>query len=185
MSQPRPPKPAKLVIGFFLKEKALGTPVIQEFVRRFGDVDLVSEWMPFDQTSYYEPELGAPLYRRMVAFETLIHQEELAQVKLFTNEMEHRYTDNGNRAVNIDPGYLLLERLVLATGKNFAHRIYIGKQIYADLTLVFRKGRFESLPWTFPDYTESRMQAFLMRVRDKFSQDLKGSHNIQAISHKH
>ncbi len=173
MSQPSPPKPAKLVIGFFLKEKTLGIPVVENLMERFGEVDIVSEWMSFDQTSYYEPEMGAPLFRRMMAFETLIQQSELSQVKLFANEIEKQYADNGKRLVNIDPGYLLLERFVLATGKNFAHRIYIGKEIYADLTLVFRKGRFESLPWSFPDYAGDRVQAFLMRAREKYTRDLK------------
>ena len=173
MSRPRPPRPAKLVIGFFLKDKTLGTPLVENFVQRFGDVDIVSEWMPFDQTTYYESEMGAPLYRRMMAFETLIRQSELAQVKLFSNEIENQYAQNGKRVVNIDPGYLLLERLVLATGKNYAHRIYIGQGIYADLTLVFRKGRFETLPWTFPDYAGERVQTYLTRVREKFAQDLK------------
>ena len=173
MSQPRPPKPAKLVIGFFLREKSLGTAVVEKLVERYGDADIVSEWMPFDQTTYYEPELGAPLYRRMMAFEILIRQSELTAVKLFTNEIETQYADNGKRVVNIDPGYLLLERFVLATGKNFAHRIYIGKGIYADLTLLFRKGRFESLPWSFPDYAGDRIQAFLMNVRDKYTVDLR------------
>ena len=173
MSQPNPPKPAKLVIGIFLREKTLGTPVAETLIERFGDVDIVSEWMPFDQTTYYEPEMGAPLYRRMMAFETLIRQSELPSIKLFTNGIEKQYADNGKRVVNIDPGYLLLERLVLATGKNFSHRIYIGKGIYADLTLVFRRGRFESLPWTFPDYAGNRIQAFLTRVRKKYAMDLK------------
>ena len=173
MSLPSPPKPAKLVIGFFLHEKTLGTPVVEKLIEKFGDVDIVSSWMPFDQTTYYEPEMGAPLYRRMMAFEILIHQNELAQVKLFTNEIEKQYADKGKRVVNIDPGYLLLEKFVLATGKNFAHRIYIGNRIYADLTLVFRKSRFETLPWSFPDYAGDRVQAFLMRVREKYAMDLK------------
>jgi hypothetical protein len=173
MSQPSPPKPAKLVIGFFLKERTLGTPIVENLVERFGDVDIVSDWMSFDQTAYYEPEMGAPLYRRMMTFETLIQQSALAQVKLFTNEVEKQYSDNGKRVVNIDPGYLLLERFVLATGKNFAHRIYIGKEIYADLTLIFRKGRFVTLPWSFPDYAGTRVQTFLMRAREKFAVDLK------------
>jgi len=173
MSQPNPPKPAKLVIGFFLKEKNLGTPIVENLVERFGDVDIVSDWMSFDQTAYYASEMGAPLYRRMMTFETLIRQSALARVKRFTNEVEQQYSDNGKRVVNIDPGYLLLERFVLATGKNFAHRIYIGKEIYADLTLIFRKGRFESLPWTFPDYAGDRIQTFLMRAREKFAVDLK------------
>ena len=90
MSRSSPPKPAKLVIGFFLKEKNLGIPVVENLIERFGEVDIVSEWMSFDQTTYYEPEMGAPLYRRMMAFETLIQQNQLAEVKLFANEIEKR-----------------------------------------------------------------------------------------------
>jgi hypothetical protein len=75
--------------------------------------------------------------------------------------------------VNIDPGYLLFERFVLASGKNFSHRIYIGRQIYADLTLVFRKGAFETLPWTYPDYADCPIRGFLERARKKYAVNLK------------
>lgn len=173
MSQPRSPSPAKLVVGFFLKEKSLAAAVMEQLVARFGDVDIVSQWMPFDQTSYYESEMGKPLWRRMMAFESLVQQEDLSQIKLDTNQIETQFLAEGKRRVNIDPGYLLLERFVLATGKNFSHRIYIGNQIYADLTLIFRKGCFESLPWTFPDYAGEQIQQFLMKVREKYGWDLK------------
>jgi uncharacterized protein DUF4416 len=173
MSQPKPPRQAKLIIGFFLQDKNRCVSLVENLVKRFGDTDIISEWIPFDQTSYYEPEMGKPLYRRLMTFERLIHQDELPQIKLDTNTIEGQFADNGKRAVNIDPGYLLLERFVLATGKNFSHRIYIGKEIYADLTLVFRKGRFESLPWTFPDYAGQQIQKFLMRARQKYALNLK------------
>ena len=173
MSEPKSAKPAKLVIGFFLGKKNLCEPLIDSLVERYDQVDVISEWMPFDQTVYYEAEMGQPLYRRMIAFKKLIHQSQLSRIKLETNKVESQFVENGKRSVNIDPGYLLLERLVLATGKNFSHRIYIGQGIYADLTLIYRKGRFETLPWTFPDYAGSQIQQFLQRVRAKYSVDLK------------
>ena len=139
----------------------------------FGELDLVSAWMPFDYTAYYELELGSPLYRRLLAFETLIDQQDLAEVKLATNRIEQSYSRHRKRRVNIDPGYLLYERFVLASGKNFSHRIYIGHQIYADLTLIFRKGAFETLPWTYPDYADQPIRSFLERVRKKYAVDLK------------
>ena len=111
--------------------------------------------MPFDYTSYYEREMGLGLKRRMMAFKTLIPQGGLSAVKQKTNAIEKRFKAQGKRMVNIDPGYLLRERFVLATGKNFAHRIYIGDQIYADLTLIFHKGAFQSLPWTYPGLSGS------------------------------
>ncbi len=181
MSQPKSSKPAKLIIGFFLGNKDLSEPVIESLVQRYDQMDVISEWIPFDETAYYEPEMGHPLYRRMLAFKNLIHQNQLAQIKLETNKIESQFAVNGKRKVNIDPGYLLLERLVLATGKNFSHRIYIGKDIYADLTLIYRQGRFESLPWTFPDYAGVQIQQFLQRVRSKYALDLKKDSRIQGF----
>ena len=173
MSRPQTPKPAKLVIGFFLKEKDLVVPVVKALTEKFGPVDIVSSWLPFNFTTYYEPEMGKPLFRRMLAFETLIKQSALSEIKLITNDLELEYLKNSKRMVNLDPGYMLRERFVLATGKNFSHRIYIGQRIYADLTLIYSKGRFIKLPWTYPDYAEQNMLIYLERVRNKYVIDLK------------
>jgi hypothetical protein len=172
MSRPLPPKPAKLVIGILLKERLLFAELATRLAARFSPPDLVSPWIPFAYTAYYEKEMGAPLWRRVLAFTGLIAQEGLAQIKLETNAMEHDFRAQGRRRVNIDPGYLLLERFVLATGKNFSHRIYIGQGIYADLTLVFRHGAFHALPWTYPDYADAPLSGFLQRVRGKYAADL-------------
>lgn len=169
MSTPQPPKPAKLVVGLFTADKSLLEPVARALAERFGPVDMVSPWMAFDYTDYYRAEMGGPLFRRMMAFERPIEQEELPKIKHATNEIERAYAENGGRAVNIDPGYLLHERFVLATGKNFTHRIYIGENIYADLTLIFQKGRFQTLPWTYPDYGAEEMIRFLLLVRGKYA----------------
>ncbi|MBA3035899.1 MAG: DUF4416 family protein, partial [Desulfobacterium sp.] len=97
MSIPRPPKPAKLVIGAFLKDKELFESLAKELIAEFGPVDIISQWFLFDYTSYYEPEMGAPLFRRMLAFNRLIEQANLSQIKNFTNEIEVRYSKNGKR----------------------------------------------------------------------------------------
>lgn len=173
MSQPRPSKPAKLVIGFFLKEKGLGVQIVKALVDKYGAVDMVSSWLPFNFTTYYNDEMGAPLFRRLVAFKQLIRQDSLSDIKLFTNGLEYEHSIDEKRVVNIDPGYLLHERFVLATGKNYSHRIHIGKGIYADLTLMFAKGEFEPLPWTYPDYASENILAFLKQVRKKYTIDLK------------
>lgn len=173
MNRPQTPKPAKLVIGFFLKEKNLVIPVVKALVDKFGPVDIVSPWFPFNFTTYYEAEMGAPLFRRMLAFETMIKQSALSDIKLTTNDLELEYSKNSKRMINLDPGYMLRERFVLATGKNYSHRIYIGKRIYADLTLIYIKGRFRKLPWTYPDYAEQNMLTYLERVRNKYVIDLR------------
>jgi hypothetical protein len=173
MSRPQKPKPAKLVVGLFLKEKHLIVPVTKALTKTFGPVDMASSWFLFDFTSYYEKEMGAPLFRRMLVFKSLIKQDDLAQIKLITNALELEFSKDNKRMVNLDPGYLLRERFVLATCKNFSHRIYIGNQIYADLTLMYTKGQFKTLPWTYPDYAEKNMLAYLEQVRNKYIIDLK------------
>jgi len=175
MSKPREPKPAKLVIGLFMKDRALLEPLAVELASEFGSLDMVSPWLPFDFTTYYEQEMGTPLFRRLLTFKPLIEQLELATAKLTTNRLEAQYSGNGRRRVNIDPGYLLYERFVLASGKNFAHRIYIGHRIYADLTLIYQQGAYEKLPWTYPDYADRPILSFLAQVRNKYAADLKAN----------
>ncbi len=175
MSVPQPPAPAKLVISLFLKKKKLVEQVAADLAWEFGSVDMISPWFPFDYTDYYEFEMGDSLHRRVFAFKNLIKQSALAEIKIKTNELEKKYSIDGKRSVNIDPGYMLRERFVLATGKNYTHRIYIGGQIYADLTLVFTKGSFQKLPWTYPDYADQKMISYLKIVRDKYIIDLKNS----------
>jgi hypothetical protein len=168
MSRPKPPEPAKLIAGLFTPEKGLCTPVVAALERQFGPVDYISRWLTFDYTDYYAAEMGAPLFRRMLSFKRLIEQDQLPQIKNYANALEHTWAENGKRRINIDPGYLLPSRFVLATGKNFAHRIYIGQSIYADLTLLYEKGRFQTLPWTYPDYADPDLQAVLGQIRAKY-----------------
>lgn len=173
MSRARPAMPAKLVIGAFMKNKEVFTEVTNALEKKFGAIDLVCPWLPFDFTDYYSREMGSPLFRRVIAFVKLVYQDSLPEIKAFTNKIESRFLKNNNRRVNIDPGYLVHERFVLATGKNFTHRIYIGNGAYADLTLVFSKGSFQDLAWTYPDYRSKQMKDFLTLVRKKYITDIK------------
>jgi len=173
MSLPRPPGPAKLVIGLITKEKRLFKKAACDLTESFGQVEMVSSWLSFDYTDYYKSEMGAPLFRRVLAFKHLVEQTALPEIKTVTNSLEEKYSKDTKRRINIDPGYLLLERFVLATGKNYSHRIYIGKKIYADLTLTFQKGNFQTLPWTYPDYADRDLIGFLGKVRNKLRIDLK------------
>lgn len=177
MSIPLPPKPAKLVISILLKDKELITPLTEELSSNFGYIDISSDWIPFNYTSYYEPEMGTPLFRKMISFSGLVEQTDLAGIKLKTNTLEQSFSKDNKRRINIDPGYLLLERFVLATGKNFTHRIYIGNNIYADLTLVYTKGNFQTLDWTYPDYADKPVISYLNKVRSQYINDLKAYKN--------
>ena len=176
MSRPQKPEPAKLVVGVFLKEKSRMASVAKDLIEAFGATDMVSRWLPFDFTTYYEREMGAPLFRRIFVFQTLIEQQALPKIKVFTNRLELTYSESNKRTINVDPGYMLRERFVLATGKNYSHRIYIGKHVYADLTLIYTEGRFQTLPWTYPDYCEENMLTYLEKVREKYVSDIKNTY---------
>jgi hypothetical protein len=173
MSRPQPPAPAKLVVGLFMQKHHPILPVANDLEAAFGAIDMISPWFDFNYTDYYASEMGAPLFRRMIVFKNLTEQGLLADIKLTTNAIELKYSRDGNRTVNIDPGLLSRERFVLATGKNYSHRIYIGKGIYADLTLVYRNGAYHKLDWTYPDYAATALRGYLLAVRRKYVQDLK------------
>ena len=133
----------------------------------FGRIDLRSEIIPFDFTNYYEEELGTDLQRQWVSFEKLIAPEDLASIKLSTVQIENSLKrPSGTRKVNLDPGYITLHNLVLASTKNYSHRIYLGNNIYAELTLIYQNHSFHPLDWTYPDYRENIK--FFEEVRAKF-----------------
>ncbi|MDI3492300.1 MAG: hypothetical protein PWP17_182 [Desulfomicrobiaceae bacterium] len=166
MSIPHEPAPAKAVLSILsARWDSFWPGLLSRLEAILGPADFHSDLLPFTQTTYYDAELGTPIFRRLLSFATPLPMDRLAAVKLATNAVENEYAENGRRRFNLDPGYLTRERLVLATGKNFVHRIYLGQGIFADLTLIYRKGRFEALPWTFPDYRTEAIQTILTRIR--------------------
>lgn len=133
----------------------------------FGPVDFLSSPGDFPYTSYYDDEMGGGIKRQTASFLNLVLPESLASVKLRTNEIETALLFDGKRKVNIDPGFLSLENFILATGKNFTHRVYLRDGIYADLTLIYNKGAYRPLPWTYPDYREPEFLRYLDVLRKK------------------
>lgn len=140
----------------------------------FGPTDWVSHTLLFDRTRYYEKEMGWPLHRRFVSFQKLIQPDGIVEIKRSTNALEERYIEEGRRRVNVDPGYLSLERLVLTTGKNYTHRIYLSEGVYADLTLVFQRGTYRSLEWTYRDYASPQMIEIFNEMRRGYKEQLRG-----------
>jgi hypothetical protein len=174
MSTPKHPEPAKLVIGCIMNEKEWVEKFYPLLEDAFGPVDMISSWLKFSYTDYYYKEMGSPLHRKVFVFKNLIEQDDLARVKQATNELEKQFSKEGRRNINFDPGYLVSSRFILATGKEYSHRIYIGNKIYADLTLMYSKKKgFQTLAWTYPDYASESMINFLSKVRDKYLLDLK------------
>ena len=175
MSVPLAPPPAKRVCSVLSScLEALWPETLDGLQALFGPADFVSEPLPFTFTTYYDRELGTPIFRRLLSFARLCPQDGLVAAKLATNALETRLAGpDGRRRVNCDPGLLTQERLVLATGKNFTHRVYLGQGIFADLTLVFQAGSWQTLPWTFPDYASPALRALLTAIRDRYRRDLR------------
>jgi len=142
--------------------------VIDALCISYGNTDFKSPVIPFDITSYYEQEFGSNLKRIFISFAELVSQDALVDIKYATNKLEQEFSLEGKRQANIDPGILTAERLVLATGKNFAHRIYLGRGVFANLTLIYRKDSFMTLPWTYPDYASKEVIVFWNNVRKPY-----------------
>ncbi len=173
MSIPQDPKPAKLFVSVIADSAGNIAKVLSTLTKLYGILDFVSALLAFDYTDYYYAEMGKPLFRRFASFEGLIPQEDLAQIKVQTNLLETEQSAGGKRRVNIDPGYLLAERLVLASAKNYAHRIYLRSGIYADLTLIYRDQDYRPLAWTYPDYAEPKVRNWLRGLRQKYLLQLR------------
>lgn len=174
MSTPSEADPVKLIVSLFSYEKSLIDAVISQLEGMFGQKDWISPELWFDRTRYYEREMGWPLHRRFITFENLIRPEALVDIKIRTNGVEDQYKTDEKRRINIDPGYVAMERLVLATGKNYTHRMYLSRGIYGDLTLVFTKGGFRPLEWTYRDYADKEVVEHLNEVRERYKKQLRG-----------
>jgi len=138
---------------------------IEAVAKEYSAPDFVSGFLDFEHTHYYEEELGDGLKRRFAAFTDLFDRDDLVDVKKFTNALEVESSVDDKRRINIDPGFLSVENFILATGKNFTHRVYMRDGIYADLTLIFTKNDFCELDWTYPDYKGRDIKDMLIKIR--------------------
>jgi hypothetical protein len=132
----------------------------------YSPVDNMMDWYDFDHTDYYLPEMGKKPKKRMISFRELIVAEQLPAIKLATNQLEEEFASGGKRRLNIDPGYICAPKLVLATTKDYSHRIYLGNGIFGDVHLQYRKSTFKAQAWTYPDYRMPEVLTFFNEVRE-------------------
>jgi hypothetical protein len=173
MGTAKPPQPVKLIASLFAGRPSLLEAARARLEKAFGPADYQSEQLPFDHTDYYTPEFGPDLARVILAFERLVDPGDLAAIKRQTNALEAEWLFEGRRQVNIDPGYVSLSKLVLASTKNHAHRLYLADGIYGEVTLHYRDGAFHPWPWTYPDYASPHYCALFEEIRDVYRQQLR------------
>ncbi len=175
MAEAKPTEPARLIVGALSGFPEAWVAARRRLVERFGPVDLEAGPWPFTLTDYYAEEMGEELSRWFVSFPQLIGQHEIGGIKHATNHIEAEIAAGDwpvPRAVNLDPGYVTQGKLVLATTKDHAHRIAVSKDMYAQVTLTFTAGRFESCPWTYRDYRQESYIEFFTRVREALRREL-------------
>ncbi len=159
-------QPALLISGIITADNRFLVEVEPALTDKFGPIVARSPVVSFKFTDYYKDEMGPNLIRQWVGFENLVEPDRLPEIKLATNALEQKFADStGHRQVNLDPGILSLHNLVLATTKNYAHRVYLGKGIYAEVTLIYESGSFHPLEWTYPDYRTETCHHFLTQCR--------------------
>jgi len=178
----RQPEPVKLLIGLLVSTPVLLAQAAKRLEAMFGAVDAASPAVPFEHTSYYQAELGDSPWRQFLVFRDLVDPGSLAEIKLTTNALEQEWATDGRRPVNVDPGYISLSKLVLASTKNHWHRIYIGHGFYAEATLPYIKGSFCPQQWTYPDYRTPEHLAFFSAARERYRLQLRSQTCRQPIS---
>ncbi|MBP8304485.1 MAG: DUF4416 family protein [Phycisphaerae bacterium] len=172
------PRPARLIVGMLAPDERCLKAAAESLAAALGPADLASEVWPFDQTRYYADEIGPAILRQFISMETLVDPGRLASVKHLTNRIEQDLAASLGlpvpRPVNLDPGLIEASKLVLATTKNYSHRIYIGDRMYAEVTLVYDRGCWCPMPHTYPDYRLACYHAFFSKVRARLVEQLRG-----------
>jgi hypothetical protein len=171
------PQPVKLLVGILAADETALVTARDLVAAGLGQIDLGSDVWPFDQSEYYRRQTGPNILRQFVSLAELVEPGELAAIKHRTNTMEQQLARSlalsVPRPVNLDPGIIEPSKLVLATTKNYAHRVYIGRKMYAEVTLVFDKGCWHPLPYTYPDYREHHYHEFFTTVRNRLVDQLR------------
>ncbi|MFC1808517.1 DUF4416 family protein [Candidatus Omnitrophota bacterium] len=149
----------------FLKAKEL-------LENEYGSIEQQSDVVDFTFTDYYDAEMGEDIKRCFISFATLINAEKLPEIKIHTNAIEDELAIDERRQVNIDPGYVSNAKIVLASTKDYSHRLLMSQNIFAEITLNWTNKKFVDLPWTYPDYQSDFTKEYFLRVRDCYRKKL-------------
>jgi hypothetical protein len=177
MAEVKPFAPAKLIIGIISSQDDIFSRTEEAVAAIYGRVDLKSVAFPFDQTDYYDKQMGKGLRRLFLSFARLVPPESLSDVKVRTSALEEEIKKSfarESRIVNVDPGILTASALIMATTKDFAHRVPLRQGIYAHLELLFSRNAAKLLPWTYPDFRQEGYQRFFFEARQAYLRQLKG-----------
>jgi hypothetical protein len=166
-------KPVKLICGVLHTPKCNLDNLDNILISKFGPIESKSPAFNFNFTDYYASEMGNNLTKQFYSFENLIMPDTLPDIKHATIAIESSFVSNSKRTVNLDPGYLEESKLVLASTKNFSHRIYLRDNIWAEVTMRFATGKFLLHDWTYPDYSQDLAIEYFSMVREVYKKQLE------------
>lgn len=156
----------KLILAMLYTDEALAAEMQQKLQELYGAFDLVSPAYCFSEISpYYDKEMDGKVFRRLMSFQECRDPAELAEIKTCTNALEQFIAVDGNRRLNLDPGFISCGRLSLATTKNAGHRLPLQNGIYAELTLFYARHAWHPFPWTYMDFKMPQVHDFLSEAR--------------------
>jgi len=169
MGQIKPPAPALLLLAAFSRHEAALAWALRRAASAWGEPILSSPPFDFRETEYYTASMGPELTKQFWLFNPSFDPATLPSVKRQTNLWEEEYAAVAAlpepRPLNLDPGYLTMAKLVLASTKDHAHRIYLADGIYAEITLHYTGGRWQGREWTFADYRRDDYHQFFLAGR--------------------
>ena len=164
---------AKLIVGAIYSEQSILEDAIEQMRQENLIVQSKSAEFSFDLTEYYSDEMGNKLKRSFLSIEGLQKLESSFEWKLKMLQIENHLSISGRRKINLDPGYLDSQKIVLLSRKEGPHKIYLCKGVWADLVLLKVKGGYQNLPWTFPDLRDGKYNDFFLQVLEKFKKEKK------------
>ncbi len=165
MGTPHPPEKALLFMALLFASTETADAVLPVLEGRFGDILMETPAGSWSHSHYYDRELGTPVLRRFIFFRSLFDAALLPDIKLETNGLEDAFSLDGKRRINIDPGYVTSSKVVLASAKDYSHRLYLGKGIYGELALYFQGNRFNPMHYTYQDYKDAKGLAMFEGAR--------------------
>jgi len=173
MSARRDFNEVKFFCGLIYRKDQAAEKAIAMLEEAIAPVDGSTAAIPFTMTDYYRDEMGEPLSRRFVSFSGLLDPQKLPGIKVAAMGMEEKLAEVEKRTVNLDPGYLSEANVIIATAKNHYHRVPLASGVYAHMEYVWKDGRLQFLPWTYPDFKTAAYLEFFGHLRERFRQEQK------------